>query len=98
MAVPDLSPGEWHGVKAAMRAVADCGCTAADAPGMIGRLMGAMRGGKAASVALPDHLHPVRAFICANSHHRTPGPGVVDALAQQGFSRAQIAAMALLAG
>ncbi|WP_420144806.1 hypothetical protein [Sphingobium sp.] len=101
IATPHLSPTEWQDVKATLNAVADCGCGEGAAPGPIragiGRAIDALLGAKKdAPVPLAPHLRPVRDFLCETGRSRRVAEGHVPALVAQGFSRAQIEAMALL--
>jgi len=98
--LPPLSAGEWLGVQRALRAVGDGACAHGEAPGPlrrgIARIMPRLHA-RRTSAAAPE-LQPLRDFLCETARH---GPAV-DALAQRleslGYSPAQIAALALIAG
>ncbi|QGP81200.1 hypothetical protein [Sphingobium sp. CAP-1] len=101
IATPQLSFAEWQDVQAALNAVADCGCTQPSAAGSfrsrIGHAVDALIGPKKAAVApLPAHLRPVRDFLCETGRTRKIAERHVPSLSAQGFSRAQIEALALL--
>lgn len=101
IATPNLSPAEWQHVQATLTAVADCGCGEPTAAGSlrsrIGHAVDALIGAKkVAPVPLPARLHPVRHFLCETGRTRRLAESHVPALAAQGFSRAQIEALALL--
>jgi hypothetical protein len=101
IATPRLSAAEWRDVQATLNAVADCGCGDRPAPGRvrarIGHALDALLGPKKVPAAtLSPHLRPVRDFLCETGRARRMAERHVPALAAQGFSRAQIEAMALL--
>lgn len=101
IATPHLSPAEWHDVQAMLTAVADCGCGEPAAAGSLrSRLSHAVDAiigpRKNAPAPIPDHLRPVRDFLCETGRTRRIAPHHVSTLAAQGFSRAQIDALALL--
>lgn len=101
IATPRLSPVEWQDVQAALNAVADCGCTEPAQSGSlrsrIAHAIDAMIGRKKdAPTVLPVHLRPVRDFLCETGRTRRLAEHHIPTLAAQGFSRAQIDALALL--
>lgn len=101
IATPRLSPAEWQHVQRTLSAVADCGCGEPAAAGSlrsrIGHAVDALIGAKKAAPArLPTRLYPVRDFLCETGRTRQLAERHVPALAAQGFSRAQIEALALL--
>lgn len=101
IATPQLSPAEWQDVRATLSAVADCGCAEPAAAGSlrsrIGHAVDALIGPKTAAPApLPVHLRPVRDFLCETGRTRRLAERHVPSLSAQGFSRAQIEALALL--
>jgi hypothetical protein len=101
IATPRLSPAEWQHVQQALTAVADCGCGEATAAGSlrsrVGHMVDALIGARKTVVApLPVRLHPVRDFLCETGRTRQLAERHVPTLAAQGFSRAQIEALALL--
>ncbi|WP_223806650.1 hypothetical protein [Novosphingobium sp. LASN5T] len=105
-ATPRLSPAEWQDVKAALNAVADCPCGQPPLAGSlrdrVGRAVGAITGHvvkprpRAAADTIPAHLRPVRDFLCESHRTRALAHQHIPALAAQGYSPAQIEAMALL--
>lgn len=100
IATPRLSPAEWQDVKAALNAVADCGCGEPVAPtgfrSRIGHALDVLIGPKKASVALPEQMRPIRDFLCESGRTRRIAERHIPTLTAQGFSLAQIEAMALL--
>ncbi|MDO7836805.1 hypothetical protein Q4610_17290 [Sphingobium sp. HBC34] len=101
IATPQLNPAEWQDVRATLNAVADCGCAEPAVAGSLrsrlGHAIGALIGPKkAASAPLPVHLRPVRDFLCETGRTRRLAERHVPSLSAQGFSRAQIEALALL--
>ncbi len=101
IATPRLSPAEWRDVQAALSAVADCGCGQPAAAGSlrarIAHAVDALVGpNRQAQAALPDRFVPVRDFLCATGRTGRIAPGHAATLAAQGYSPAQIDALALL--
>jgi hypothetical protein len=101
IATPQLSPAEWQDVQATLSAVADCGCGEPAAAGSlrsrIGHAVDALIGPKKTlPTPLPARLHPVRDFLCETGRTRQLAERHIPTLAAQGFSRAQIEALALL--
>ncbi|KQN04242.1 hypothetical protein ASE85_20825 [Sphingobium sp. Leaf26] len=101
IATPRLNAAEWQHVQATLSAVADCGCGEPTAAGSlrsrIGHAVDVLVGPKKAAPApLPARLHPVRDFLCETGRTRQLAERHVPTLAAQGFSRAQIEALALL--
>ncbi len=101
IATPRLSPAEWQDVQAALSAVANCGCAPPAAAGTlrsriahaVDSLIGPKKDGP---VELTAQLSPVRDFLCETGRSRRIAERHVPTLAAQGFSRAQIEALALL--
>jgi hypothetical protein len=101
IATPRLSSAEWQDVKATLSAVADCGCGEPAAAGpvrsRIGHALDAILGPKMVQpVTLAPHLHDVREFLCESGRTRAIAERHVPTLVAQGYSRAQIEALALL--
>ncbi|MET0239060.1 MAG: hypothetical protein ABW184_04105 [Sphingobium sp.] len=100
IAPPQLSPSEWNGVRKALDAVAECGCTAAPPPGSIrdrlGRAVDAIAGRERPAVALSPRETAVRDFLCDSGRTRRIAQSHVVTLGSLGFTLAQIEAMALL--
>lgn len=101
IATPHLSSAEWQDVQATLSAVADCGCGQPAAAGpvrsRIAHVVDALIGPKKSMPApLPAHLVPVRDFLCETGRTRRIAERHVPMLSAQGFSRAQIEALALL--
>lgn len=101
IATPRLSPAEWQHVRSALSAVADCGCGSTVATGSIrsriSHMVDALIGPSVqAPVSLPAELRPVRDFLCETGRTHRLAERHIPALKSQGFSRAQIDALALL--
>jgi hypothetical protein len=95
---PALDKTEWNAVAVVLEEVASCGCGAGTdgvPAGLMGRIVRAMIGGGPAALEDP-RLEAVRRFVCATHRRRTPAFELAEDLATQGFSRAQIDAIALL--
>ncbi|HAF40283.1 MAG TPA: hypothetical protein DCG90_00685 [Sphingobium sp.] len=101
IATPRLSPAEWQDVQATLAAVADCGCGQPAAAGSlrsrISHAVDVLIGPrKNAPATPPAHLAPVRDFLCETGRTRRIAERHVPTLSAQGYSRAQIEALALL--
>lgn len=96
---PALDPIEWDAVALALQEVASCGCVAGTdgvPVGLMGRIVRAVIGAGAPDALEDPRLEAVRRFVCTTHRRRAPALELVEDLAVQGFSRAQIEAMALL--
>ncbi|MDX3899917.1 MAG: hypothetical protein QHC40_05330 [Sphingobium sp.] len=97
---PALTPAEWREVKQTLSGIADCGCAgqsrAAAPRGRIGKAIDALIGPSTAAAPLPPRLDAVRRFTCDSARMGRVAQEHLPALAAQGFSRAQIDAIALL--
>lgn len=104
IAPPALTAMEWQDVKQTLNGIADCGCGGplrrAQPQGRIGRAIGgaidALIGPAPAVPALPPRLDAVRRFACDSARMGRVAQQHLPTLAAQGFSRAQIDAIALL--
>ncbi|MEC3908999.1 hypothetical protein U5A82_00460 [Sphingobium sp. CR2-8] len=101
IAAPHLSPAEWRDVKATLNAVAGCGCGKASVARTFKMRFGhllrpSMGPPKAAATSLSAPLRPVRDFLCETGRTRRLAERHIPTLTAQGFSRAQIEALALL--
>lgn len=100
IATPTLTPTEWQEVKQTLNDISACGC--ADAPrsgsirDRIGKAIDAVTGHERVPVTLPSRLDAVRRFTCESGRLGRIAQSHVPTLAAQGFSRAQIDAIALL--
>jgi hypothetical protein len=93
---PSLSEREWLEVAAALRKANACGC-AAPLPGERVGLMTRLRNALSGPPREPDpRLDAIRRFACGTYRRRAPAEALVDDLTRQGFSLAQIDAIALL--
>lgn len=97
---PELSAAEWMVVSLAFKDAADCGCAIPPEPGSvrdrIGRLRRALFGGERTKTLADARLEALRRFVCTTRVTRRPAEQYAGDLATQGFSRAQIDALALL--
>lgn len=94
---PTLNHLEWQAVSAALEDAAQCGCREVPEPGSLkGRLLRLFPG--MASARLPEdrRFAAIRNFVCATHRQRRRADEYVPELLEQGFSRAQIEALALL--
>jgi hypothetical protein len=94
--LPSLSQSEWRDVQSAVQAAADCGCAQAAGDTMRLRLVAAVTGRRKQPALVPEHLRPMRDFLCASERLRRPAMQYAPALADQGYSPAQIAAIGLI--
>jgi hypothetical protein len=93
---PNLSEREWLEVAAALRTANACGCTT-PLPGERMGWMTRLRNGLLGPPREPDpRLDAIRRFACGTYRRRAPAEALVDDLTRQGFSLAQIDAIALL--
>ncbi|MDN4630787.1 hypothetical protein QCD71_04620 [Sphingomonas sp. PsM26] len=93
---PSLSEREWLEVAAALRKANACGCAAplpGERVGWMTRLRHALSG---AAGEVDPRLEAIRRFACGSYRRQAPAEALVDDLTRQGFSLAQIDAIALL--
>ncbi|WP_336974036.1 hypothetical protein [Sphingobium aromaticiconvertens] len=100
IAKPALTTAEWQEVRQALNDISTCGCTDAPRSGSIrdriGKAIDAVTGHERVPVTLPSRLDAVRRFTCESGRLGRVAQNHVPTLAAQGFSRAQIDAIALL--
>ena len=100
IATPQLSSGEWQDVKAALIAVADCGCgdpaPAGPLRSRLSQMLDAVVGAPKTPRTVPADLLPLRDFLCETGRTRQLAERHMPALYARGFSRQQIDALALL--
>ena len=94
--LPSLSQSEWRGVQSAVQAAADCGCDQAAADTVRSRLVAAVTGRRKQRAHVPEHLRPMRDFLCASERLRRPAMQFAPALAAQGYTSAQIEAIGFI--
>jgi hypothetical protein len=96
----DLSRTEWMAVSVALRDAADCGCALPPEPGSLrdraGRIGRALLGRQPRTALADPRLEALRQFVCETRSRRRPALEHAGALAEQGFTRAQITALAML--
>jgi hypothetical protein len=100
IAVPHLTHAEWQDVRSALVAVADCGCGetrgSTSVWSRIGRSAGFVVRRADAEPVLPQDLASIKDFLCETGRSHGLAERHIPALSAQGFSRAQIEALALL--
>lgn len=94
---PDLSRDEWRAVSIALNDAAERGCAAPETPGLLRRLYVAFSGNEPRPPLADARLEAIRRFVCATRRARKPAERLVPALRAQGFTPAQVDALALLA-
>ncbi len=94
---PMLSRSEWKAVAIAFNDAADRGCALpGEKSGVLGRVLGAVTGIKPLAPLADPRLEAIRGFVCDTRRHRRPADRYVPVLEAQGFSHAQVEALALL--
>jgi len=97
---PDLSPGEWQGVRQALAALAGTHCIEPASPeslrDRVGRIVDALAGRAPHRNPLSPRQRALREFLCESGRTRRIAEDLVPTLGDHGFTRAQIEAMALL--
>lgn len=96
LAEPTLSRSEWHAVSIALKDAAALGCSAAK-PGIFGKLYTVLTGNERRRPLADQRLEAIRQYVCATRRHHPVANDLVPALEAQGFSRAQLDAIAMLA-
>jgi hypothetical protein len=94
--LPSLSQSEWRDVQSAVQAAADCGCAEAAGETLRTRLVAAVTGRRKHQPHVPEHVRPLRDFLCASERLRRPAVEFAPALAAQGYTSAQIEAIGLI--
>lgn len=98
--IPTLSRAEWQAVSIALKDAADCGCAVAPDSGSlrarVARLYTALTGAETRTPLADARLEAIRRFVCETRRMRRPAERLVPDLVAQGFSRDQVAALALL--
>ncbi|MDO6413283.1 hypothetical protein Q4F19_02710 [Sphingomonas sp. BIUV-7] len=95
-AQPQLSRSEWQAVSIAFKDVAQCGCTSNREPGKLRKFYGVLTGNRAPRPLADQRLEAIRSFVCSTRRSRKPAEALVPSLRDQGFSPAQVDALALL--
>ena len=93
---PTLSRSEWQAVSIAFKDAATCGCASTREPGRLRRIYGALTGNRPARPLADQRLEAIRSFVCTTRRSRRPADALVPVLRDQGFSPAQVDALALL--
>ena len=97
---PKLTNLEWSTVAIALNDANRCGCAPAvdsNSPSFPRRVAHAVFGRSQRPNALADpRLEAIRKFVCTTNRYRKPAAELAPSLAAQGFSQAQIDAIALL--
>jgi len=99
---PKLGRIEWHAVSIGLQDVAKCGCGDIPKPGSLRSgltsLSRMMTGIEPPRPLADPRLEAVRKFVCVTQRLRRRADKYAPALEEQGFNRAQIETLALLAG
>lgn len=93
---PNLSRSEWQAVSIAFNDAAQCGCVSSREPGLLGRLYTRLTGNEGRKPLADPRLEALRSFVCSTRRTRKPAEGLAAELTAQGFSPAQVDALALL--
>lgn len=93
---PSLSRSEWQAVSIAFNDAANCGCVATREPGRLQKLYSALTGNVPPRPLADERLEAIRSFVCSTRRSRKPAEALVPVLRDQGFSPAQVDALALL--
>lgn len=100
ISTPELSAAEWSSVKATLSAVVGHGYGKPPSQGSVrrrvGRIVDALIGADSRLQELPAQFHAVRDFLSESSRTRRLAEDHIPTLSAQGYSRAQIEALALL--
>ena len=93
---PTLRRSEWQAVSIAFKDAAHCGCTSTREPGRLRKLYSVLTGNRPPSPLADERLEAIRSFVCTTRRSRKPAKDLVPVLRNQGFSPAQVDALALL--
>ena len=96
LAAPALSRREWQAVAIALNDAAAKGCNA-PRRGLLARLYTMLTGNEPRRPLADDRLETIRRFVCATRRRHAVANDLAPVLEAQGFSRAQLDAIALLA-
>ncbi len=91
-----LSRSEWQAVAVAFNDAARSGCNVAQRPGLLGRLYVAVTGDEPRRPLADKKLEAIRGFVCETRRTRKPAKHYVPDLVAQGFTPAQVDALAFL--
>lgn len=93
---------EWRVVSLALREAGECGCANVVEPSALRRFLGKMlatlTGWKAKMPLADPRLETLRRFVCLSTWRHKAAAEFAEKLVDLGFSRAQVRAVALLAG
>ncbi|QJU59642.1 hypothetical protein HL653_19475 [Sphingomonas sp. AP4-R1] len=95
-AQPTLSRSEWQAVSIAFNDAARCGCVATREPGALRKIYARLTGHHGPRPLANERLEAIRSFVCSTRRSRKPAEALVPVLHDQGFSPAQVDALALL--
>lgn len=96
IAPPALSRDEWRAVSIALNDAAGHGCASGERRGLLGRLYTALTGNEPKRPLADARLETIRRFVCAMRRQPRIARTLVPELEAQGFSHAQVEALALL--
>ena len=95
--MPMLSTAEWRAVSVAFNDAADVRCGVSAKQGRLSRIFTALTGIEPKRPLADARLEALRGFVCQTRSTRKEAEEMVPTLIEQGFNRAQISALALLA-
>ena len=95
LAQPTLSRNEWHAVSIALSDAASYSC-ASERQGLLGRIYAAVTGNEPRRPLADKKLETIRRYVCAARRHHPAANDLLPELEAQGYSRAQLDAIALL--
>ena len=95
--MPMLSTAEWRAVSVAFNDAADVRCGVSAKQGRLSRIFTALTGIEPKRPLADARLEALRGFVCQTRSTRKEAAELVPTLMEQGFNRAQISALALLA-
>jgi len=95
--VPKLSPVEWHAIAIALRdADASTLCPSSKASSHWNRVVDFLLARRRPMPLADPRLEALRQFVCATRRRRDVADDMVPSMLEQGYSRSQIEAIALL--
>ena len=96
LASPSLTRSEWQAVSIALNDAASTTCASGETPGLLGKLYVALTGNQPKRPLADPRLETIRRFVCASRRHLQAAETIAPELEAQGFSHAQVEALALL--
>lgn len=93
---PSLSRAEWHAVSIALHDADQHACASAKPRGFVGWLYTALTGNEPQRPLADPRLESIRRFVCAMRRKPEAAETLIPELEAQGFTSAQVEALALL--